>query len=91
VDYNKQDHQIRLIQRLDHPGHLWLTRMSDLRGPQWHFVHGADELAAFQYLGPGEAWDMMMLGLRLGEASPGHCDDDAQAQGLDPRPSRSGG
>ena len=27
----------------------------------------ADELAAFQYLGPGESWDMMMLGLRLGD------------------------
>lgn len=27
----------------------------------------SDELAAFQYLGPGEAWDMMMLGLRLGD------------------------
>ena len=27
----------------------------------------ADELAAFQYLGAGESWDMMMLGLRLGD------------------------
>ena len=27
----------------------------------------ADELAAFQYINEGEAWDMMMMGLRLGE------------------------
>jgi len=37
-----------------------------LRGPQFHFAW-CDELAAFQYLGAGEAWDMMMMGLRLGD------------------------
>ena len=30
-------------------------------------VHNCDELAAFQYLGEGEAWDMMQFGLRLGQ------------------------
>ncbi len=35
-----------------------------LRGPQHHFAW-TDELAAWRY--PEEAWDMLMLGLRLGD------------------------
>jgi predicted phage terminase large subunit-like protein len=64
VDYNKQDHQIKLSN-----GSLIRGISGDaferLRGPQFHFAW-TDELAAFQY--PQEAWDMMMFGLRLGEA-----------------------
>jgi predicted phage terminase large subunit-like protein len=63
IDYNKQDHQIKLVN-----GSLIRGISADsyerLRGPQWHFAW-CDELAAFQYL--QDAWDMMMFGLRLGE------------------------
>ena len=64
LDYNKQDHQIKLSN-----GSLIRGISGDaferLRGPQFHFAW-TDELAAFQY--PQEAWDMMMFGLRLGKA-----------------------
>ena len=62
ADYNKMDHQIKLVN-----GSLIRGISADayerLRGPQWHFAW-CDELAAFQYL--QDAWDMMMFGLRLG-------------------------
>lgn len=64
VDYNKQDHQIKLVN-----GSLIRGISADsyerLRGPQFHFAW-CDELAAFNYL--QDAWDMMMFGLRLGDA-----------------------
>jgi len=65
VDYNKQDHQIRLSNGSIIRG-ISADAYERLRGPQFHWCW-ADELAAFQYLGPGEAWDMMMMGLRLGK------------------------
>ena len=62
-DYNKQDHLIKL-----HNGSSIRGVSGDsyerLRGINSSFVW-ADELAAFQYLGSGEAWDMMMMGLRI--------------------------
>ena len=64
VDYNKQDHQIRLTNGSIIRG-ISADSYERLRGPQWHFAW-CDELAAFQYL--QDAWDMMMFGLRLGEA-----------------------
>jgi len=64
-DYNKQDHQIRLVNGSTIRG-ISGDSYERLRGPQFHWCW-ADELAAFQYLGPGEAWDMMMMGLRLGK------------------------
>lgn len=63
VDYNKQDHQIKLINGSIIRG-ISADSYERLRGPQWHFAW-CDELAAFQYL--QDAWDMMMFGLRLGE------------------------
>ena len=65
VDYNKQDHQIKLINGSIIRG-ISADSYERLRGPQFHWCW-ADELAAFQYLGEGEAWDMMMMGLRLGK------------------------
>ena len=65
ADYNKQDHQIRLKNGSTIRG-ISADSYERLRGPQFHWCW-ADELAAFQYLGPGEAWDMMMMGLRLGD------------------------
>ena len=65
VDYNKQDHQIKLINGSIIRG-ISADSYERLRGPQFHFAW-CDELAAFQYLGAGEAWDMMMMGLRLGD------------------------
>jgi predicted phage terminase large subunit-like protein len=64
-DYNKQDHLITLTNGSTIRG-ISADSYERLRGPQFHFCW-ADELAAFQYLAPGEAWDMMMLGLRLGD------------------------
>jgi len=64
VDYNKQDHQIRLTNGSIIRG-ISADSYERLRGPQWHFAW-CDELAAFQYL--QDAWDMMMFGLRLGES-----------------------
>lgn len=64
VDYNKQDHQIRLTNGSIIRG-ISADSYERLRGPQWHFAW-CDELAAFQYL--QDAWDMMMFGLRLGDA-----------------------
>jgi len=59
--YNKQDHVIRF-----HNGSTIRGVSADsyerLRGINSSFVW-ADELAAFQY--PQDAWDMMMLGLRI--------------------------
>jgi predicted phage terminase large subunit-like protein len=63
VDYNKQDHQIKLINGSIIRG-ISADSYERLRGPQWHFAW-CDELAAFTYL--QEAWDMMMFGLRLGD------------------------
>ena len=65
LDYNKQDHQIKLSNGSIIRG-ISGDSYERLRGPQFHWCW-ADELAAFQYLGPGEAWDMMMMGLRLGD------------------------
>ena len=65
VDYNKQDHQIKLSNGSIIRG-ISGDSYERLRGPQFHFAW-CDELAAFQYLGEGEAWDMMMMGLRLGD------------------------
>lgn len=62
-DYNKQDHQIKLVNGSIIRG-ISADSYERLRGPQWHFAW-CDELAAFQYL--QDAWDMMMFGLRLGE------------------------
>lgn len=64
-DYNKQDHQITLVNGSTIRG-ISGDSYERLRGPQFHFCW-ADELAAMQYLGAGEAWDMMMMGLRLGD------------------------
>ena len=64
-DYNKQDHLVTLVNGSTIRG-ISADSYERLRGPQFHFCW-ADELAAFQYLAPGEAWDMMMLGLRLGD------------------------
>ncbi len=63
VDYNKQDHQIKLVNGSIIRG-ISADSYERLRGPQWHFAW-CDELAAFTYL--QEAWDMMMFGLRLGD------------------------
>jgi predicted phage terminase large subunit-like protein len=65
IDYNKQDHQIKLSNGSIIRG-ISGDSYERLRGPQFHFAW-CDELAAFQYLGEGEAWDMMMMGLRLGD------------------------
>ena len=65
-EYNKQDHQIVMSNGSIIRG-ISADAYERLRGPQFHFAW-CDELAAFQYLGPGEAWDMMMMGLRLGDA-----------------------
>lgn len=64
-DYNKQDHLITMVNGSTIRG-ISADSYERLRGPQFHYCW-ADELAAFQYLGAGEAWDMMMLGLRLGD------------------------
>jgi len=64
VDYNKQDHQIRLVNGSSIRG-ISADSYERLRGPQFHFAW-CDELAAFHYI--QEAWDMMMFGLRLGDA-----------------------
>ena len=63
VDYNKQDHQIKLVNGSIIRG-ISADSYERLRGPQFHFAW-CDELAAFQYI--QEAWDMMMFGLRLGD------------------------
>ena len=63
--YNKQDHEITLVNGSSIRG-ISGDSYERLRGPQFHWCW-ADELAAFQYLGEGEAWDMMMMGLRLGD------------------------
>ena len=65
TDYNKQDHQIKLSNGSIIRG-ISADSYERLRGPQFHFAW-CDELAAFQYLKEGEAWDMMMMGLRLGD------------------------
>jgi predicted phage terminase large subunit-like protein len=65
IDYNKQDHQIKLSNGSIIRG-ISADSYERLRGPQFHFAW-CDELAAFQYLKEGEAWDMMMMGLRLGD------------------------
>lgn len=64
VDYNKQDHQIKLKNGSIIRG-ISADSYERLRGPQFHFAW-CDELAAFQYI--QEAWDMMQFGLRLGES-----------------------
>ena len=64
VEYNKQDHQIKMVNGSIIRG-ISADAYERLRGPQFHFAW-CDELAAFQYL--QEAWDMMMFGLRLGDA-----------------------
>jgi len=62
--YNKQDHLILLKNGTSIRG-ISGDSYERLRGPQFHACW-ADELAAFNYLGEGEAWDMMVMGLRLG-------------------------
>ena len=64
VDYNKQDHQIKLSNGSSIRG-ISGDSYERLRGPQFGYCW-ADELAAFEY--PQDAWDMMMFGLRLGSA-----------------------
>lgn len=63
TDYNKQDHQIKLVNGSIIRG-ISADSYERLRGPQFHFAW-CDELAAFQYI--QEAWDMMQFGLRLGK------------------------
>jgi len=63
VDYNKQDHLIKLSNGSKIRG-VSADSFDRLRGINSSFVW-CDELAAFQYLGPNEAWDNMMLGLRI--------------------------
>jgi predicted phage terminase large subunit-like protein len=62
-DYNRQDHQITLVNGSSIRG-ISGDAFERLRGPQFGYCW-VDEAAAFQYA--QEAWDMMMLGLRLGE------------------------
>jgi predicted phage terminase large subunit-like protein len=62
-DYNKQDHLIRLTNGSKIRG-VSADSYDRLRGINSSFVW-CDELAAFNYLGPNEAWDNMMLGLRI--------------------------
>ena len=64
VDYNKQDHQIKLVNGSIIRG-ISADSYERLRGPQFHFAW-CDELAAFQYI--QEAWDMMQFLLRLGNS-----------------------
>jgi predicted phage terminase large subunit-like protein len=64
LDYNKQDHQIKLVNGSSIRG-ISADSYERLRGPQFHFAW-CDELAAFQYI--QEAWDMMQFGLRLGDS-----------------------
>ena len=61
LDYNKQDHQIKLTNGSIIRG-ISADSYERLRGPQFHWAW-CDELAAFQYL--QDAWDMMQFGLRL--------------------------
>jgi predicted phage terminase large subunit-like protein len=63
VDYNKQDHLIKLSNGSKIRG-VSADSYDRLRGINSSFVW-CDELAAFNYLGPNEAWDNMMLGLRI--------------------------
>lgn len=64
LDYNKQDHQIKLVNGSIIRG-ISADSYERLRGPQFHFAW-CDELAAFTYI--QEAWDMMQFGLRLGDS-----------------------
>lgn len=64
ADYNKQDHLITLTNGSTIRG-ISADSYERLRGPQFHYAW-TDELAAFHYL--QEAWDMMIMGLRLGDA-----------------------
>ncbi len=64
LDYNKQDHQIKLVNGSSIRG-ISADSYERLRGPQFHYAW-CDELAAFHYI--QEAWDMMQFGLRLGDA-----------------------
>ena len=63
VDYNKQDHHIKLANGSSIRG-ISADSYERLRGPQFHFAW-CDELAAFDYL--EDAWNMMQFGLRLGD------------------------
>ena len=63
VDYNKQDHLIKLSNGSKIRG-VSADSYDRLRGINSSFCW-CDELAAFSYLGPNEAWDNMMLGLRI--------------------------
>jgi predicted phage terminase large subunit-like protein len=63
TDYNKQDHLIKLSNGSKIRG-VSADSYDRLRGINSSFVW-CDELAAFNYLGPNEAWDNMMLGLRI--------------------------
>ena len=62
-DYNKQDHLIKLSNGSKIRG-VSADSYDRLRGINSSFCW-CDELAAFTYLGPNEAWDNMMLGLRI--------------------------
>jgi predicted phage terminase large subunit-like protein len=63
TDYNKQDHLIKLSNGSKIRG-VSADSYDRLRGINSSFCW-CDELAAFNYLGPNEAWDNMMLGLRI--------------------------
>lgn len=62
-DYNKQNHMVTLTNGSRIRG-VSADSYDRLRGINSSFCW-CDELAAFQYLGPNEAWDNMMLGLRI--------------------------
>jgi predicted phage terminase large subunit-like protein len=70
ADYNKQDHMIKLSNGSKIRG-VSADSFDRLRGINSSFCW-CDELAAFQYLGPNEAWDNMMLGLRIKPDSRPH-------------------
>ena len=63
VAYNIQDHLITLSNGSRIRG-ISADSYDRLRGINSSFCW-CDELAAFNYLGPNEAWDNMMLGLRI--------------------------
>jgi predicted phage terminase large subunit-like protein len=63
ANYNKQDHLIALSNGSKIRG-VSADSYDRLRGINSSFCW-CDELAAFTYLGPNEAWDNMMLGLRI--------------------------
>jgi phage terminase large subunit-like protein len=62
LDYNRGTHHLRL-KNGSHIMGFSAEKPARLRGPQHHWAW-CDEVAAWRY---PEAWDMLMLGLRMGE------------------------